>query len=296
MSPARGRGFAVGGALAVSVSAAFATAIPATGASAPAASAARAQPICIAVVVDPRALGSPVSTGCAKVSPGSTGLAVLTAAGYRVGFRSDGLVCTIDGLPKSGCSAVDDSHFWAYYHRAPGATSWTYSTSGPATYKPPAGSTEGWVYEDGSSRTPEDVSYRSICPPQPHATSTPTPAATKSAVAHHRHEESPTTSAPSPSPDRAMSTPSAAGGRASRARHHRADRRARRHASAAAAAPTPAPTLSAGAAAADPPKSGGGSGPDDLIAGLVAVAVLGGLAVRRFRRPPRRSDVAGSGP
>ena len=62
---------------------------------------------------------------------GATGVDVLEAGGHTVGFRHDGLVCTIDGLPKTGCAAVDDTHYWAYFHRAPGATTLDLQQRGP---------------------------------------------------------------------------------------------------------------------------------------------------------------------
>src|SRR5581483_730534 len=123
--------------------------------------------ICVALVVDGRSLGSDVSTACAKVSKGSTGVDVLQAAGHRVTFRNDGLLCTIDGLPKSGCSDVDDSHYWAYFHRAPGSHSWVYSNEGPSTYQPANDSTDGWVYDNGKALKPDNVPYSKICKPEP---------------------------------------------------------------------------------------------------------------------------------
>src|SRR4051812_32541709 len=123
----------------------------ATSARATGSTAASGHTICVALVVDGRSLGSNVSTSCAKVSKGSTGVDVLRAAGHRLTFRNDGLVCAIDGLPKGGCSGVDENHYWAYFHRAPGSTTWSYSSEGPSTYQPANASTDGWVYDDGNA-------------------------------------------------------------------------------------------------------------------------------------------------
>ncbi len=155
-----------------------------------------------------RSIGSDVSTTCAKVPKGATGVDVLQAGGHTIGFRNDGLVCTIDGLPKSGCAGVDDTHYWAYFHRAPGATKWIYSSEGPATYQPANDSTEGWVYDNGKALTPENVPYDQICKTKRQAVThadavrhPDTPPAPKSAVAtspsvtSHRHA-TPTPNAP----------------------------------------------------------------------------------------------------
>jgi hypothetical protein len=225
---------------------------------APAARASSKPTICVALVVDGRALGSNVSTGCAKVSKGATGVAVLEAADHRIGFRDDGLICTIDGLPKTGCASVDDTHYWAYFHRAPGATSWTYSTEGASTYQPVNDSTEGWVYDNGTSLTPDNVPYSQICKskskakptasptPAPHPTTTPrppasrhktaTPATAASAVApaatahrHHHHRQrggdprgssGPTTAVPTPTPTPTITSAALAGTGAASSRHH----------------------------------------------------------------------------
>jgi hypothetical protein len=224
--------------------------------------------ICVALVVDGRSIGSDVTTTCAKVPKGATGVDVLEAAGHHIGFRDDGLLCTIDGLPKGGCATVDDSHYWAYFHRAPGATTWTYSSEGAATYQPANRSTEGWVYDDGKALTPDNVPYAQICKPTPAPTPTPT------------RTTSPATSTPSTTPtSHPASTPAA--------RHH--SKRPRPPASATAAtgvvlttSPSPSPTSVVLAGAVAPPANHHGW--LDLLIGLVVVAALGISATVRFRR------------
>ena len=141
----------------------------------------------MALVVDARSINAGVSTGCAKVRAGATGVDVLQAAGHRVTFRSDGLLCTIDGLPSTGCSAVDDTHYWAYFHRAPESRSWSYSNEGPSTYRPVNDSTEGWVYDDGTKLEPRPVPYHAICPPEaPTVSHSPTPTSPPRHLPSHR--------------------------------------------------------------------------------------------------------------
>ncbi|MBV9486372.1 MAG: hypothetical protein JO246_09970, partial [Frankiaceae bacterium] len=187
--------------------------------------------ICVALVVDGRNLGGGVSSACATVKKGATGVDVLRAEGHSVGFRQDGLICTIDNLPSSGCADVDDTHYWAYFHRAPGATSWTYSTEGASTYQPSNTSTEGWVYRDGGSLTPpENVPYASICKPKP--TPKPAPSNTKSSKpkprpipttsqSHRRHHAGPTAATSTPVP---TATSDQHGGKKSH-QHHKLTRR-----------------------------------------------------------------------
>jgi hypothetical protein len=243
-----------------------------TGAAAATAGASAKPTICVALVVDARSIGSDVSTSCAKVPKGATGIDVLEAGGHRVGFRSDGLLCTIDGLPKGGCADVNDTHYWAYFHRSPGATKWTYSSEGASTYQPVNDSTEGWVYDNGTALTPENVPYAQIC--KPTAKPTPTATATPTHVAH----------SPTPTP-----TPTPRPSKSPAGRHHSASPTARPTPTTRAVAATspslsPSPsTTSAALAGAVPPPSNH-HGWLDLLIGLVVVAAIGISAAVRFRR------------
>jgi MYXO-CTERM domain-containing protein len=243
--------------------------------------------ICVALVVDGTALGSNVSTSCATVPKGATGVDVLQAAGHTVGFRNDGLLCTIDGLPKTGCSAVDDTHFWAYFHRGPGKTSWTYSTEGASTYRPVNASTEGWVYRDGTDVTPENVPYAQICKTK--ATSSPSPSPSHKPSRHPTASPRPTHHAHSATPS---PTPSAPPRRtASANRPERGDRHGHHRPRPTSTTADPGGTLSvslspssAALAGGSTSTSGGGGSSTGLIIGIVVVLLLGGAAAYRFRR------------
>jgi cell division septation protein DedD len=238
--------------------------------------------ICVALIVDGRALGSDVSSSCATVNQGATGVGVLRAAGHSVGFRSDGLICTIDGLPKSGCADVDDSHYWAYFHRAPGKTSWTYSTEGPSTYRPANTATEGWIYRDGGALTPPDnVPYTQICKTKP--TPKPTPTPTHSAKPSHKPTHYPTvrTTQHSTAPSRPTPTPTPS---KSDRRHDHGRNHHPQPPNNITASFGPGPTPAALSGGAPPPSNH--HGPLGLIIGLVVVGGLGGLAAYRFRRSP----------
>ncbi|HTW20689.1 MAG TPA: hypothetical protein VME70_10815 [Mycobacteriales bacterium] len=240
----------------------------------------KATTICVALVVDARSLGSDVSTSCAKVHKGATGVDVLQAAGHSVGFRSDGLLCTIDGLPKSGCADIDDTHYWAYFHRAPGSTKWVYSSEGPSTYQPVNKSTEGWVYDDGTPRTPDNVPYAEIC--KPAASASPTASPSPHPSAHH--------SQPSSSPSAAVSSrtaaPSASPPTKHRSKGRGSDHRSkpRMHATPAGSAPSASPSS---VVLSGTVRAAGHTDWIPIVIGLVAIAVIGGLAVRRFRRSGR---------
>jgi hypothetical protein len=116
---------------------------------------------CVALVVD-RAPGS-YGTNCVPWSSGMTGLDVLQKAGHAIQFRQDGLLCRIDGYP--GTCTADATHYWSYWHRTPGSSSWIYSTRGAGSYQPPVGATEGWAYLNGVTRPPASVAFTTICPP-----------------------------------------------------------------------------------------------------------------------------------
>jgi hypothetical protein len=264
--------------LAVLVAVGLGLAVTGTATAAPSAAGHR---ICVALVVDAHSIGGPVSTGCAKVDRGATGVDVLEAAGHTVTFRSDGLLCTIDGLPRSGCSAVDDTHYWAYFHRAPGSTRWSYSDEGPSTYRPVNDSTEGWVYDDGTKLTPRNVRYASICPPEA-PTPRPTPRTTPGGTPQARHHA---TARPRP-PSSPAPVPTARhrNRQTHRARPHRGSGRAR---PAPAATATPTPGALTGAPVASHPAGGGGHG--GLIGVVVAAVITAGLGTAAVISARRRS-------
>jgi hypothetical protein len=281
-------------AIALLASASAVTGAAAAGASGAAAAVTSSHPtICVALVVDARSIGSDVSTSCAKVPKGASGLAVLQAGGHRVSFRGDGLLCTIDGLPKTGCAGIDDSHYWAYFHRAPGSTKWAYSSEGPASYQPVNDSTEGWVYDNGKALTPENVPYRRIC----------TTAATPTASASSSPSVKPSSAVPTALPthtSRPASSPHAtvASTPATHSHSPSASGRHRSHQPAVAAVATspagtdlpssgPSPLPSSVQLTGGTDTSSHGSGRLGLLLGALVVAALGVAAYLRSRRSPR---------
>lgn len=146
-----------------------------------AAPAANAADPCVGVIVDGRLYGGSLTYSCAKGDP-SSGLSALRMAGYSYAFvpRQPGLVCQINSKPA--CSETSTTAYWSYWHRAPGSSTWVYSSKGAGSYDPPNGSTEAWVWQQGGKKTPPSVGQKTICPqpasPTPTRTTSKTPRAT----------------------------------------------------------------------------------------------------------------------
>ncbi len=225
---------------------------------------------CVAVIVDK---GSGVSSRCMKWRSGLTGAGALTGTGHSYRLAPSGLICSIDGFPAD-CH-VDSTHFWSYWHKAPGSGTWTFSSEGAGTYNPRSGETEGWAYQNGSSRKPRNIAFNTICPPpKPPATPGLPPPAPGT-----------TTTAPGGrSPASAVPGRTAAG----------AAPGGTSNASTAPATPAPAASTSAAAAAAaaatrkagQASRSTGAPVTPVLLTGLglVAAAGLGAAAWRRTRK------------
>ena len=138
-----------------------------------------ATPTHVAIVVDFG--GGNVQAAC--VPSGGNGSAVL-GADFQVQYNKVGLVAIINGV---GSMSPPTNLYWSYWHSA--GSSWSYATTGPATFYPPAGTVEGWAYNDGSVGPAASPSYAAICTGQD-----PTSAPTNPPSTHH------TTPAPSVAP------------------------------------------------------------------------------------------------
>jgi len=259
----------------------------------------------VTVVVDFSPFGGQITKGCAPGAP-ATGLDAMTQAGFSVTGTQrygDAFVCRIDGLPTESQDPCVDTPpadaYWAYFHALQGATSWTYSNLGAASYQPPPGSVDAWTFGSGEPPpfapsevlpTPSSTTTTvQVGSPQPTSGATPT---TDRAPGSQKPVDSPATgSAPTPSP----STGPTAGPNATSA-----------HAKASAATTTTgaprsdesskvpkivdvSPSQQRAAAAADKKDRSGEGSPALFIAGAVVVAGFAAtastLAIRR-----RRSD------
>ena len=241
--------------------------------------------ICVALVVDFSPLGGNVDSGCTKVPSGANGYDVLRAGGHRYQVCGNGIIGTIDGQPANGCRIKDSTHFWGYWHRKPGSRTWTFSNYGAASYQPVEGSTEGWVWEDGSTDPPANVPYPSGCHSPPRSPS-PTPRAT-SPTSTSTGTSSATVAG---SGTRAATSPS--GPTATTKSRRRSSRKTPAHPS--TGAPTP-PTSATDPAAPTPPPAarapatsratGDSNQTAPVLAGVSVAALLGGGAWWRFRKP-----------
>lgn len=257
-------------------------------ASIPVTTAAGATTKCVALVVDFHAFGGKVSTSCVTVDSNATGSNVLESGGHQVTYdpRYPGnFVCKIDGLPKDGCRSVDNTHYWAYYHRAPGSTKWELSTEGAGTYDPANASTEGWVYDNGQTNAPQptNVPYGSICT----ATASPTPTGSASPSSTSSTASTAPTSPTHSATVQPTPTPSPSASTASATSSPTAAPVLRGVTNSAPALVFPTTPPSTPAAALTVAHSHGGSGPPiALIVGLSAAAALAVAAATRLRRSP----------
>lgn len=122
------------------------------------------------------------SARSACTTTGGTGLAVLErafAATVPTNGPYAGFVVQINGTGKN---PPDTTHYWSYWHSS-GSGRWVYSGTGAGSYRPGAGTVEGWSYVNGqgSPPPPPAVSYAGVC-----GTAAPTPdrSATPSTTAH----------------------------------------------------------------------------------------------------------------
>jgi hypothetical protein len=127
---------------------------------------------------------------CVDWHSGMTGSeALVAAADVTWGNRAPyvGMVLQIDSRPAN---PDPQQAYWAYFRNG------VYSSAGPASTKPAAGSVEGWSYvpADGSTPPPPSGSYASICAGQD-----PTPAPSRPRSSTPRPPASSTRHAPATS-------------------------------------------------------------------------------------------------
>ncbi len=104
---------------------------------------------------------------CVPWSGATTGLSLLHAAGFAtIGTTHDGpaFVCGISPLGTSAryptpaedacVTTPPASAYWVYWHADPGATGWSYSQLGAASYHPVRGGVDAWTFGDGREAAP----------------------------------------------------------------------------------------------------------------------------------------------
>jgi hypothetical protein len=243
--------------------------------------------ICVALVVDFSPLGGSVDSGCTRVPSGATGYDVLHAGGHTFEVCSNGVIGTIDNQPKNGCTIKDNTHFWGYWHRKPGSSTWQFSNYGAAVYHPGEGSTEGWVWEDGTTKPPADVPYPAGCRTPP----SPSPSPTRHSTSPAASSAGTTNAGQTSGGSRAARSAATIGPSPTRSPRHRASVSASPSASPSESPRSSASTdLSAAPApsvrVAEPPAdaSNGSNRAVPVIAGVAVAALLGTGAWWRLRR------------
>jgi hypothetical protein len=254
----------------------------------------------------PGAPSSSVVLTCVPVS-GGTGADALAARAQELGtpqprYASSGLLCAIDGFPASGCGdrTGNGYAYWSYWHGTAGG--WSYGTGGPAGWPVSTGDLEGWRFQDPGTGTAADPPPRAspsasaICPPAPPPTTPPPttpPSTTPSSTTPP--SPSPRSTSPPPTAPRAAAPP-VTGPVASVAAppgHPTTAPSGTTPPSAALTTTTSTTTVAdtatgpARLALSPPfvPRRNGSGPPWSLILGGAAVALLGGAAVWRWRRP-----------
>jgi hypothetical protein len=132
-----------------------------------------------------------VDVGCVKVPSTDNGYAALLAFTQQEDvapptYANSGLLCSIGGIPSSGCGQVDGDGYiyWSYWHGDSGA--WSYSQSGAGGTVHPCNAqgtdcqVEGWRFQDPGKGNPSDPppeaapDYADICEAGPPPTTTTT--------------------------------------------------------------------------------------------------------------------------
>lgn len=209
--------------------------------------------------------------------------------------RQPGFVCRVDGVPASaGCVNTPPANaYWGLFWSDGTSGKWVYASQGAGSLSIPAGGWVGFAFQDGETRTPPGVTPGSAAPkpapaPTAKAKPKPTPKATATATTKQASKPAtqPTTTPGTQSTSQPTTPPTAQ--------------------QSPAASPTAA-TPSAGAAPADEPQAtstpgstdevdtaaaanatdtddSAGSGPLPLVAGVLVVALIGGMGAVLWRR------------
>jgi hypothetical protein len=117
-----------------------------------------------------------IKTRCLAIeAEGSTGVDLLAQSGLEIIMdASSGMgitVCQIEGLgcpyPAKPCfcqcMSGSECGYWNYYYREPGQPDWIYSPLGARLRKLQPGAVEAWVWGDGHTPPPDELSFEAIC-------------------------------------------------------------------------------------------------------------------------------------
>ena len=141
--------------------------------------------VSVAFVLDFGGSSGSQVVGCVTVPASDTRYGALAAFAQekglaQPGYAPSGLLCSINGIPSSGCGQIIAGGYiyWAYF--TGGAHGWTYASSG-ASGTVGTDDVEGWRFENPGSGNPGDPAprtapqYNSICGSSTPTTSTTVP-------------------------------------------------------------------------------------------------------------------------
>jgi len=169
----------------------------------------------VSVVVDFHELGGGVQTFCDAGGAGKYAQAQFVDAGHQLTYvqRQPGFVCRVDGTP-AGDPCVNTppaDAYWSLWWSDGKSGTWTYSSTGVASLKVPAGGYVALSWQQGSAKATPGVA------PTTHASSPTTPPTThptRHPSQHPTHSPTSPSSSPPKSPGpvtSSSSTPASAG-------------------------------------------------------------------------------------
>lgn len=166
----------------------------------------------VTAIVDFTHFRGDIERGCAPGAP-STALAALRGAGFDTAGTTrygDAFVCRIDHRPSPSAEACNDtppeSASWSFYYARPNDATWTYSSAGVLSYRPPPGTIVAFAFGNHAkpgvrpaAAMPKPPPTTTSAPPAPTAAPTNPPVVAQVATTTTLSEPSTTTRAPTPS-------------------------------------------------------------------------------------------------
>lgn len=216
-------------------------------------------------------------TACAPGDP-SSGTQALTSAGFSVTFvNGRPFVCKINAQPSNQtCGGTPPADaYWAYFHAKRGG-SWSYSSTGAASYDPAPGSVEGWRFGSGAKPSTAPPA----APPKPKPAPKPTPKPSTAGIPTASASAA-ATDTPSAKAEKSKAAQKKAAQRKAAAKNARKKKVAEKQPAASVSVAAPATSSTADAASpvdqtAAQQAEGGGNVP--WLWGLVGLVAIGGAA------------------
>ena len=246
--------------------------------------------VTVAFVLDFGTGTTPV-VGCVNVPASDNRYGALSAFVAQKGmappsYAPSGLLCSINGIPSTGCGQMVNGHYiyWSYF--TGGTGDWTYSNTG-ASGQVTLGDVEGWRFQTSGNGNPTDpnpnstAQFTSICAPGTATTST-IPITTTTSSAPGTEQQVPPQSGAAAS---AAAGSVVTGGDSSTTTHPSTSTTTHPATSPPAVSVPAAPVAALGIADHPAGASGPGSGPV-IIGGLLVIS-LGIAAFARWRKRPR---------